>query len=156
MDGGTIRNVNTLSAIEQCMQIVDDESKITIDVMVCGGDNSASETTDDHNTVGWWWRARYLDDAYSGPNIFRQDMVSHPKVNWRYAAWQIDNHFGGISEIEFDGDKTWPLQEQGRQDAQTLLAAGENRYFEHLADWHDSKALRDEFPMFISYLKTLQ
>ena len=36
MDGGTINNVNIAGAIEQCKEIVNDESKITIDVYICG------------------------------------------------------------------------------------------------------------------------
>ena len=65
MDGGTIRNVNTLSAIEQCKQLVDDESKITIDVMVCASPDKADVMTKDaSNTIGWWWRSRGLSDGY--------------------------------------------------------------------------------------------
>ena len=72
MDGGTIRNVNTLSAIEQCLEIVDDESQITIDVLACGDPNQAEVMAElPSNTIGWWLRARTLDDAYSGGNIYR-------------------------------------------------------------------------------------
>ena len=35
MDGGTIYDVNVVSAIQQCMEVVDDESKITIDIAIC-------------------------------------------------------------------------------------------------------------------------
>jgi hypothetical protein len=37
-------------------------------------------------------------------------------VDWRYIV-QLDKPLGGLSELEFDGKKTWPLQEQGREDA---------------------------------------
>jgi len=88
MDGGTIRNVNTLSAIEQCKQLVDDESKITVDVMVCTGPDVAEPMTEDaSNTMEWWWRSRGLSDGYLGSNIYKQDMIAHPDVNWRYMAW---------------------------------------------------------------------
>ena len=35
MDGGASGNINVISAIDQCLEIVDDESKITIDVFIC-------------------------------------------------------------------------------------------------------------------------
>lgn len=35
MDGGASSNINVISAIDECMEIVDDESKITIDVFIC-------------------------------------------------------------------------------------------------------------------------
>ena len=36
MDGGTVWNINIDSAIQQCLEIVDDPSKITVDVIICG------------------------------------------------------------------------------------------------------------------------
>ena len=157
MDGGTIRNVNTLSAIEQCLEIVDDESKITIDVLACGDPNEAEVLAElPGNTIGWWLRAPGLDDAYSGGNIYRQDVVAHPKVNWRYLAWQSLNHAGGVSQLNFEGDATWPLQVQGRADAQTLLAAGEGKNFELLARYNEEKELKAKYPTFSAFLSTLQ
>jgi predicted patatin/cPLA2 family phospholipase len=35
MDGGTVWNTNLISAVEKCMELVDDESKITLDIAVC-------------------------------------------------------------------------------------------------------------------------
>jgi hypothetical protein len=37
MDGGTTWNLNISSAVNGCLTMVDDESKITIDVLICGG-----------------------------------------------------------------------------------------------------------------------
>ena len=36
MDGGTVIDVNVPSAVEQCLELVDDESKIIIDIAICG------------------------------------------------------------------------------------------------------------------------
>ena len=37
MDGGTVYNINVEGAINSCMDgIVDDESKIIVDVLICG------------------------------------------------------------------------------------------------------------------------
>ena len=35
MDGGTVWNINVEAAVDQCLEIVDDESKITIDIAIC-------------------------------------------------------------------------------------------------------------------------
>jgi len=35
MDGGTVWNTNLVSAVERCRELVDDDSKITMDIMVC-------------------------------------------------------------------------------------------------------------------------
>jgi hypothetical protein len=36
MDGGTFVNANLNAAVDLCREIVDDESKITVDIMICG------------------------------------------------------------------------------------------------------------------------
>jgi predicted acylesterase/phospholipase RssA len=36
MDGGTTWNTNLVSAVEKCMTLVDDKSKITVDIAICG------------------------------------------------------------------------------------------------------------------------
>ena len=37
VDGSTATNINVEDAITQCKELVDDESKITIDILLCGG-----------------------------------------------------------------------------------------------------------------------
>lgn len=35
MDGGTVYNTNLVSAVQRCKEVVDDESKIILDIIVC-------------------------------------------------------------------------------------------------------------------------
>ena len=36
MDGGSVWGINVDSAIKKCLEVVDDASKITIDILICG------------------------------------------------------------------------------------------------------------------------
>ena len=36
MDGGTVWNTNLVSAVDRCLEQVDDESQIIIDIALCG------------------------------------------------------------------------------------------------------------------------
>ena len=45
MDGGTVWNVNISSAINGCLTKVDDESKITVDILICSGPDSIKPYT---------------------------------------------------------------------------------------------------------------
>ena len=57
MDGGTVWDVNVQSAIEQCLQKVEDQSDIYLDVMIC--DYSEDTTgTEGANSIHNWWRSR--------------------------------------------------------------------------------------------------
>jgi len=38
MDGGTVWNTNLVSAVQRCREIVDDDSKIILDIIVCDDD----------------------------------------------------------------------------------------------------------------------
>lgn len=153
MDGGTIYNVNIQSAIEQCMEIVDDESKITIDVFVCDSPQGSVEDIDDAGkTIENVLRSRKIHSAFHGTNELTTDKKAHSTVNWRYLVYQTQTKAGGISELEFNGDKTWPMQEQGRQDAQTALNAGESTHFELFDSYADSDELRSEFETFGDFM----
>lgn len=97
-------------------------------------------------------RSRKINSANHGENIIQADKEAHPKVNFRYLVYETVGHAGGISELEFNGDKTWPLQEQGRTDAQSALNAGEGTHFELLDNWSKSEALKAEYPSFRNFL----
>ena len=83
-------------------------------------------------------------------------MRAHPDINYRYLVYQDENKASGISEIEFDGEKTWILQTTGRDDAQEALNNGSGENFSAFKKWSRSDALRKEFPKFIQYLKSLK
>ena len=136
MDGGTVYNVNMTSAIEQCLEIVDDESKITIDLMVCHTSRLAEAETDvGSKTLSHMLRARHIRKGYGSINEIQHTMRAHPNINYRYLIYESpDQHMGGVHELEFDGDKTWPAQLQGRQDAQDTLNAGEGTGFRSLLE----------------------
>ena len=65
MDGGTVYNTNLVSAVERCREVVDDESKIIIDIIVCSS-YSLPEWTDKKSTIGNYLRFQeaksYSDD----------------------------------------------------------------------------------------------
>ena len=56
-------------------------------------------------------RSRKIHSAWNGTNAIMQEKSAHPNVNFRYLAYQKYNKANNISELEFNGEKTWPLQE---------------------------------------------
>ena len=68
MDGGSVWGINVDSAINKCLEIVDDPSKITVDVLICGDaelpDYVGDSTLENHK------RAKKLGKFYtSGHSI---------------------------------------------------------------------------------------
>ena len=107
-------------------------------------------------TIGNYMRNRKINGAYHDENIVKTDIKSHPNVNFRYLVYETVGHASALSELEFDGDKTWPMQEQGRTDAQNALKAGPGIHFELLENWSNNQELRNEFETFGSFLSYLQ
>ena len=134
MDGGTVYNLNIDSAIEQCLELVDDYSKITVDVLVCNKTPAPAETEGIGKTIANIERSRAIHKNTGSINTIQDVMRAHPEINYRYLVYfsNSDVHLGGIGELEFEGTKTWPLQVQGRTDAQTAINAGPSASFQSL------------------------
>lgn len=65
MDGGTVYNINIEGAIRQCMDgIVDDESKIIMDVFICGAPDTPTVEEKVGNSWTNYFRSRSLDSYY--------------------------------------------------------------------------------------------
>jgi predicted acylesterase/phospholipase RssA len=83
MDGGTAWNFNLESAIDRCLELVDDESQIIIDTILCG-QAQLNATHDTSNAMSNFLRARSIASFYSTANGVIEIEKAHPKVNLRY------------------------------------------------------------------------
>jgi len=98
MDGGTVYNINLEGAVRQCMNgIVDDESKIIIDVFICGAPDTPEVEEKPGN--GWenYFRSRTLGKFYGNTNSLLADMIAHPNVQMRHVIKQTVNGMSGLS-----------------------------------------------------------
>ena len=151
MDGGTVYNINVESAIQQCLDVVDDESKIILDVLICGDAVAPVEGKSDKYTWENFLRAHSLSSYYNGSNDLAQSMKTHPNVNWRYTIQQEDS-LGGLNEIHFEGDLTWPIQEKGREQAQSALNSSSMNLTPHFHEYNSNISLKREFPHIQDFL----
>lgn len=65
MDGGTLSSVNLVTAVDQCMQIVDDYEDIIVDVAYCAY-YPLPGATPDKNALKNWRHAKSMFDFYNG------------------------------------------------------------------------------------------
>ena len=116
MDGGTVYNINLESAITQCLELVDDESQIIIDALICGSPSDAPAVEEIGKTWNNYFRARDISKYYGGTDSIAATQLAHPKVQLRYVLKQ-ETGLSGMDEVSFESELTWPLQEAGRQAA---------------------------------------
>lgn len=85
MDGGVCSwGVNPVMAIQECLKIVDDTSKITMDIVMEEQVIIDELDNDDFQAMGHYMRARQIKKYNAGmANVF-EAMRAYPDVNWRY------------------------------------------------------------------------
>ena len=153
MDGGTVYNINIEGAIQQCMDLVDDESKIIIDIFICGAPEHP-DVWDRAARTAWYayYRQHSLHSFYVNTDSVATAMIAHDKVQVRHGLKQKDG-FSGFSELNFDGDFTWKAQEAGRVDAQNALnSVGAANKTEFFHEWNSDEQIRKLYPRVGDYI----
>ena len=68
MDGGTVWNTNLISAVDKCLEIVDDKSKIVVDIAICGMHPALEVLNTTSNTIGNFLRYRSIRKYFNNFN----------------------------------------------------------------------------------------
>lgn len=156
IDGGSAWNINIASAVNRCKEIVDDDSKITVDVIDCGTVSLPPFTGDDkHHTIHVWNRYYEIKNYHADVSDLFEIMQAFPKVNYR--------HYVGPSQglptmALMDGTNstcTWPMQELGRLDGAHAIGH-EGELFKKFKEYNDSEVLRRKWPRigdYVDYVK---
>lgn len=134
MDGGTIWNANLVSAVNRCLEIVDDPSKIVMDIAICQN-AKLDDLTTVSNTVGNWLRYREIKSYYKSLDDIIEFMKTQPTVNYRYLAVPSEKLEPSYDEIIFTPNNIPPMIEQGKADAELIIAMGEGTSFDALRAW---------------------
>lgn len=135
VDGGTSGwGLNFASAVNQCLDLGYTEDQVVLDILVCEPMPELESELSVGKTLSDWQRSRSISDYYKKINNLVEVQREFPAVNYRYVFWEQEPTTGN-SELLFDNDITWPLQEQGRADAQKALAAGPGVGMAKLHEW---------------------
>lgn len=88
------------------MKVVDDYSKITLDVAICGYSEVAPTEDTLGKTINNYMHARSLKSYYSNTDMVADARRAYPGVNWRYFFTE-KTPASGKSEIDFSNSTTW-------------------------------------------------
>lgn len=85
VDGSTATNINVEDAITQCRELVDDDSKITVDIFLCDAASDPDEwESTGHMSTTNYLRSRSIHGLYHSGNTVQDAEKAHPNVNFRY------------------------------------------------------------------------
>jgi hypothetical protein len=119
---------------------------VTLDILLLDKFNEPVDHDDVGDTIANLVRMFSVNQYYHGMvNVFTT-MLTFPNVNYRYLLEPSGHYPKTINLLNFSNHTTWPMQENGREDAQTCLAQGDTCGFgdldalikEHEQDHKDS------------------
>jgi predicted acylesterase/phospholipase RssA len=85
MDGGVAYGVNLASAVQRCREVIDDDSKITIDIIMCGSNTTdPAPWTDRNNAYSNFLRFKEIKSHNEDIADIYEFIQAYPKVNFRY------------------------------------------------------------------------
>jgi hypothetical protein len=152
MDGGSVWNTNLVSALERCREEVDDDSQITIDIVLCQGQKLDVWESKDKAEESYL-RYKQIRSFYDGMDDVLEFKMAYPDVNFRHLVFPSVGLPDGLNLLNFDNKtNTWGMQMQGRVDGANAQKSGEGFYFDKMEEWVNDPALRSEFPKVGHYL----
>uniref|UniRef100_A0A7S3MN87 PNPLA domain-containing protein n=1 Tax=Favella ehrenbergii TaxID=182087 RepID=A0A7S3MN87_9SPIT len=152
IDGGTAMGLDAISAVERCLTHVDSEEQVTLDIMLLDRFVAPPPEQDDSDTIANYLRYHEIHSYFKGLENVITTMLTYPNVNYRYIL-EPSGHYPKLwNLLNFGPKNTWPMQQNGMEDAKSALAAGEGAGFDKFRAWIENKeqptaSLRD-FPNF--------
>jgi predicted acylesterase/phospholipase RssA len=122
MDGGTVWNTNLVSAIKRCREQVDDDSEITLDIVVCGSNSLDSNWQNKQDTINNYLRYKDINEYHKGAADIVEFMRAYPKVNFRHYLQPSQPLASGLGILNFNNvTSTFPMQMIGRIDGENAV-----------------------------------
>ena len=138
IDGGIRKNADLQSAIDRCLEIVDNESQITLDVILLNPPTESDFSTSIMSVVGEifeWFTDEFGGWLESGEEQVVKVMQAHPDVNYRYLIRPetalVDSE---MDILDCEATATDAMQIIGGQVAKSVLEAGPGKEFQNVMD----------------------
>lgn len=124
-DGGCLINLDVFEAINKCYKIVNDYSKITVDLLF----DSKVETLPSSysfNTLQVFGRVFEINSYNGGIWYYNQAKLDYPGVKFRYVVIPTQDMPGGIVPLNFTQSVLVQEIQMGQTDAANVIKLGEN------------------------------
>lgn len=149
MDGGVIWNTNLSTAVNRCKELVDDDSQIVVDIILCFGSqlDSVKETG---NAIDNFLRYQEISFYYDLMNDVVEFKRLRPEVNYRYLLMPSEDL--GYNLLDFTNSTMFPMAQLGMADAEKVMGMGEGAAFDLLEEYVSNPELKKDHKSFNSFL----
>lgn len=125
VDGGCTINLDVFAAVNRCLEVVSEESQITVDQIY---DSEIAPLPAETNMTTLYVFARVKEIRNYDSNVWFQFNVlnAFPKVNYRYTIIPSGYMPGGYVPLDFNQTALLQEIELGKSDVQKILASGQS------------------------------
>ena len=107
MDGGTVYNVDPISAVDQCLEIVDSEEDIIMDILFCRDYELEKDEALGKNSIWEFFRGRQIHSFTTDPDSIADVQRAYPNIDYRHLFLEMNDI---IVALDFRNQTTWPYQ----------------------------------------------
>ena len=140
-DGGCLINLDVFEAINKCYSIVQDYSKIVVDLLF-DSKVAALPSSYSFNTLQVIGRVMQINSYIGGIWYYNQAQLAYPKTKFRYVVIPTQDMPGGIVPLNFTQSVLETEVNMGKQDAANVIKMGENGRERIIAAYQELRANR--------------
>jgi len=122
-------NVNMLSAINKCMTIVDDPTKIIVDIIVMYPETNQPEDNRNYTTLENYLRKQDIRGYYTLLSDISAFIKAHPDIQYRYLVQASETPLPPWDLLSFTPELAEKGIELGKKDAKATVEMGEGESF---------------------------
>jgi predicted patatin/cPLA2 family phospholipase len=148
LDGGVVWKMDVPGAIQRCLEIVDDESDIIMDIIMTA--QSHIETVEDlsqYSTLQHFIRGMETREFHKAMKILNNTLIAHPRVNFRYVLGPSVSLTINPLPLDFSKKHLEFCFEVGKKDAEAAVGLGPGGYMNLLLGYSEA-IQKGETPVF--------
>jgi predicted patatin/cPLA2 family phospholipase len=136
LDGGVIWKMDIPGAIRRCLEIVDDESDIIMDVIMTAESHVEElETLRRYTTLEHFIRGQEIKSFHKDMKILNNTVIAHPKVNFRYVLGPSVKLTISPIPLDFSKKHMEFCFEVGKKDATNAVKLGPKGYMNLMIEY---------------------
>jgi predicted patatin/cPLA2 family phospholipase len=136
LDGGVVWKMDVPGAIERCLEVVDNEEDIIMDIiMTAQTEIDSIESLKKFSTLGHFIRGMEIKEFHKSMKILNNTLIAHPKVTFRYVLAPSVPLTINPLPLDFSKKHLEFCFKVGEKDAKAAVALGSGGYMNLLLDY---------------------
>jgi len=123
-DGGCMCNLEVFKAVERCLDVVESESQVIVDMIFCQGQEMAPKNGANWTTYDVFTRSKDIHSYDNSMWYLYTAMQAYPDVNFRYIIIPSKPLAGTIVPFDFTSANILSEISEGQSDAETVISNG--------------------------------